>query len=1103
MKKLNLLSLFQRDPSTAKKQKKKKADYVYCSPAEGLSKPMLYIGLVLRTLVLYMGVYGITAFICGAAGLTQSDYWQADIVTPGIIALLCIPVAIAAGVASLGRIYALATPVVYVGAFIGFAAINYGNPIDFIINSALRIYNYALYNLSVYYHNVGNLMIEHGYDYTQAELDMNDPHRFAGTFILASIIGFILYFSIQKKTRFFPIVILLTVVFAPILTYNIAVGTSGIAFILVFVCAALGLKVHDFRYGGRAEAIADKKKKAADKKTAKAEKKAKKAAEKKALKEEADRVFDKAIDADMPLKKAKQARRAVYKSHKESKRAEKAKRKAALSLEKKNAKQAKKEKKLRIKDLQSRLKKAPKGSAARDAILSELAAERSDITAKLEEKKIKRKEKALERKEAEKKRQRNSMAGGYTGIGVAVIAFLAVWLPMAIAKAPFMEIKPINDRVQTARAYVTAYLRGSDVDLNDPYAYGVDDLVPRQLSFDPLDLEDRIIFRVDAAAKSNVYLRSWAATYFDWKENKWMSGSYDDLYAYRERFEKGFSPDSIKTDFYKYVYPSSSVIEDENTYKNFSKYGFNVQQIDVWRVRGSSLLLFVPAHMNTDTGLLEYSEYAPTSYKYQNYFDGTYTSFYFRYGRGYGTVSYITALNRADVGSSMASSLEYYNICKDAILASPDATGDEAMAIVYNVEQALNEKNIEFQGTSIADRYYFSMTDKEKKEFIKSIETENEYRLYVEETYSAKSENEAIALIAEEIKARAIEKELAEGKDGILTDHEAVMAIVEYFKGDEFYYTETPNAELVKGKKSVIESFLTDVKQGYCSHFASGAVFLLREMGIAARYVEGYVADDFYSISYAKNRSDVYGTDAHAWVEIYLDGMGWMQYEVTPGKLSEDMYDPNSDTIAPETDDPSTTPEEDESSTDSPFGEEEEEEKKPAPIPDMEIEEEVDDLQWFIRIIIIGLIIAAVGVVIWLIIRYIHNRAWEAMNARYKVIDSAKNRDTYLEEDFDRHTCAKQLNDWILDIFTLIGCEPQQGELPAEFVERIRQDYGDLSKVDVGDVIHAMQKEEFGHGLTFDEQNALAEYLEDIVSSIYAGMSPWQKIVNRYFRRKI
>ena len=248
----------------------------------------------------------------------------------------------------------------------------------------------------------------------------------------------------------------------------------------------------------------------------------------------------------------------------------------------------------------------------------------------------------------------------------------------------------------------------------------------------------------------------------------------------------------------------------------------------------------------------------------------------------------------------------------------------------------------------------------------------------------------------------------------------------------------------------------------------------------------------------AKNRADVYGTDAHAWIEVYIEDMGWMQYEVTPGELSEDMYDPNSDTIDPELENP--TVEEEEEPDTAPDVEEEEESTIPVLPP---LEEEVNDLQWFIRIIVICLCVALMCALIYFIIRLIHKRAWAVMSKRYEVIDLAKNRDAYIGKEFDTRDAARKMNDWILDIFTLIGCEPRQGELPGEFVARMREDYGDLSKIDIGDVIDAMQKEEFGHGLSYDELSDCAVYLEDIIVSVYAGMNPLQKIVNRYFKRKI
>ena len=68
-------------------------------------------------------------------------------------------------------------------------------------------------------------------------------------------------------------------------------------------------------------------------------------------------------------------------------------------------------------------------------------------------------------------------------------------------------------------------------------------------------------------------------------------------------------------------------------------------------------------------------------------------------------------------------------------------------------------------------------------------------------------------------------------------------------------------------------------------HFASAAALLLRELGVPARYVSGYmvnralfeVADD------TSAHATVTDYTAHAWVEVYLDYIGWIPLEVTPG----------------------------------------------------------------------------------------------------------------------------------------------------------------------------------------------------------------------------
>ncbi len=70
--------------------------------------------------------------------------------------------------------------------------------------------------------------------------------------------------------------------------------------------------------------------------------------------------------------------------------------------------------------------------------------------------------------------------------------------------------------------------------------------------------------------------------------------------------------------------------------------------------------------------------------------------------------------------------------------------------------------------------------------------------------------------------------------------------------------------------------FLTVSHRGYCVHFATAAAALYRSLGIPARITEGFLAE-----SYAGRITEVTGADAHAWVEVYQDGLGWLPVEVT------------------------------------------------------------------------------------------------------------------------------------------------------------------------------------------------------------------------------
>ena len=126
---------------------------------------------------------------------------------------------------------------------------------------------------------------------------------------------------------------------------------------------------------------------------------------------------------------------------------------------------------------------------------------------------------------------------------------------------------------------------------------------------------------------------------------------------------------------------------------------------------------------------------------------------------------------------------------------------------------------------------------------------------------------------------------------------------------DGFKYTMSPGATPMN--KDFVNYFLNTQKRGYCVHFASSGALLLRTMGIPARYVEGYciptslIAESAHGLN--EEYSEWYEGDslideqgvvnvpvndsyAHAWIEIYMDGYGFVPFEMTiPSEEEEEV----------------------------------------------------------------------------------------------------------------------------------------------------------------------------------------------------------------------
>ncbi len=101
-----------------------------------------------------------------------------------------------------------------------------------------------------------------------------------------------------------------------------------------------------------------------------------------------------------------------------------------------------------------------------------------------------------------------------------------------------------------------------------------------------------------------------------------------------------------------------------------------------------------------------------------------------------------------------------------------------------------------------------------------------------------------------------------------------LAAALERFRSENFVYTLQP--PLLGADR--VDDFMFNTRKGFCEHYASAFVFLMRAAGIPARVVTGYQGGE-----YNPNGSYwiVRQSDAHAWAEVWLNSRGWVRIDPT------------------------------------------------------------------------------------------------------------------------------------------------------------------------------------------------------------------------------
>lgn len=170
-----------------------------------------------------------------------------------------------------------------------------------------------------------------------------------------------------------------------------------------------------------------------------------------------------------------------------------------------------------------------------------------------------------------------------------------------------------------------------------------------------------------------------------------------------------------------------------------------------------------------------------------------------------------------------------------------------------------------YYGDEIPDRYKGKFNKK-------TLKVEKNLRRRIQKEIIGKNQEKVI---------NSLRNRIQEGIIGGLSVYDAIDFTMDYFNKN-FRYTLRPG--MVKDGENEIEKFLFERKTGYCTHFASAAVMILRTLGVPARLAQGYMISG-YRVN-ANKKTSVRDSNAHAWVELYIDGTGWVPVDFTPSSTN-------------------------------------------------------------------------------------------------------------------------------------------------------------------------------------------------------------------------
>lgn len=1041
---------------------------VVCPPErQGMTRSAVAVGMACRALILFWAVFGLALFFFDAFKLTTA--YPGGAVSPRMLAVMA-AAAVAAFTAM--KLWRAARIAGLAALAVGLPAAAYALPGGFWLTVFGTTWNACIARLTALgYGSVENWTL----DLPQSTLEASTCIRVAAGALIV-LLAAVYVPCLLGRTRLALPAVAGGVILVPVFTYNISRSNWGFVFIVAAYAAILVLAAYDRRYLRRPRDCDDRA-----------------------------QIFPPNPNRPKPLPlPAHMAERARGK-------AERAQKKAAPTADE---------------EISHYLSAAPARSRRR-LTADEKQAERA----------YKASLRAVRRYQAGQ-RQARIAAGGFAGVGMLLIAMLMLVIPARVTQESFTTVEAIDEPLTNARRYVTAFLMG-DNPILDELGYGgnVSNFAPHTTDATQRRFTGEKIFEVETMYNTNLYLRGWVAT--EYRDGSWYTAEDEVLDTYRATFGTAFSAESMRTRFYRYVDPSVGLYTDyTKRYQSHTDRGFVTMQVNLRRMGGSANLVFMPSYYNPEIGVVAYASGEPSELTYVNFYDGIYTGRRYLPGAAYGAVVYATTMRDDTFMDTVSTEIAAYNLANSVM--------ETWLAMDVQDKMQLGETSLYpvSDGVSLAVRYgetgyagqiirdddpngavtglateiftrYLNMTVAELDDLKYAWRVEDYYRAHVYENYTA----DVDSAIIERETLRAVEspqqRRLARTDAAFSTDpatyanrHAAVMAVLAYLSeetdsgqvdenGDPitiptFTYTLEPTVE-PNDSYDGVENFLAVTREGYCVQFASAAVLMLRELGIPARYVEGYIVTDFRrnlaAESAQRYSASVRDYNAHAWVEVYYDGIGWLNYEATPTYMA-DMYEEPQAKASTGTVRPWYVSDDDEA---------EEDPIDPDELARLEAEAAAREamlrrITIAVTAAVILLVVMAIAVVVTVIVR----RTRRADADRAKLLSAV--RAGLPDGSPQAHAAARRLIDEVTAILAACGAAPATGEQREAYAERLSGDWGGLSPIPLCDLFAAIAAEEFGGGMDSEALRALGVFRAALGDAARSRMPCARRLVYRYIK---